>query len=102
MVLGAFVYGGQRVEEKWKTREDKVNVIVKEVIKEVPVVNKEVVVKYKDKIKYITVDVERVIKEIETKEIIINEGCIINQTAIQEYNKAILVGNSNEKDNNSK
>jgi hypothetical protein len=54
-----------------------------------PVITKEVVTKYKDKILIVKHGVEVVKKEIEIKREIINEGCKLNPTAVEMYNKGV-------------
>lgn len=86
---GVYWYGGYSTEIAWRSRVAEMEAKVKESEERAPVITKEIVTKYKDKILVVKRGVEIVKKEIEVKREIINEGCKLNPTAVEMYNKGI-------------
>lgn len=89
IILGVYFYGGYETEQKWRDRVKEAEEKIKIAEAKAPVITKEVVTKYKDKIVVVKQGVEIIKKEIEVKREIINEGCKLNPTAIEIYNKGI-------------
>ena len=84
-----FFKGGYDVEMDWRKRVEEMEAKVKESEERAPVITKEIVTKYKDKIVVVKQGVEVIKKEIEVKREIINEGCKLNPTAVEMYNKGV-------------
>ena len=86
---GVYWYGGYDTEMQWRARVAEMEAKVKESEERAPVITKEIVTKYKDKVVVVKQGIEIVKKEIEVKREIINEGCKLNPTAVEMYNKGI-------------
>ena len=84
-----YAFSGYGVEMEWKAKAKDMEDKVKEAEKKAPVITKKIVTKYKDKIVIVGRQVDVIKKEIEIKKEIINEGCKLNPTAVEVYNKGI-------------
>jgi hypothetical protein len=89
LVAGVYWYGGYTTEMIWREQVAALEEKIKESENRAPVITKEIVTKYKDKIFVVNRGVEVIKKEIEIKREIINEGCKLNPTAVEMYNKGI-------------
>lgn len=89
---GVYWYGGYSTEMIWRERVAELEAKIKESENKAPIITKEIVTKYKDKIVIVGRQVDVIKKEIEIKREIINEGCKLNPTAIEMYNKGITGG----------
>lgn len=89
LVVGAFVFGSYGTEMIWRERVKEAEAKIKAAEERAPVITKQIVTKYKDKIFVVKQGVEVIKKEIEVKREIINEGCKLNPTAVEIYNKGI-------------
>jgi hypothetical protein len=89
LVAGVYWYGGYSTEMWWRTETERLQDEIKKSEEKAPIITKEIVTKYKDKIVIVKRGVEIVKKEIEIKREIINEGCKLNPTAIEMYNKGV-------------
>ena len=89
LVTGVYWYGGYTTEMIWREQVAALEEKIKESENRAPVITKEIVTKYKDKIFVVNRGIEVVKKEIEIKREIINEGCKLNPTAVEMYNKGI-------------
>jgi hypothetical protein len=89
LILGVYFYGGYETEQVWRERVKEAEAKIKIAEEKAPVITKEVVTKYKDKILIVKHGVEVIKKEIEVKREIINEGCKLNPTAVEIYNKGV-------------
>jgi len=92
LVTGVYWYGGYTTEMIWREQVAALEEKIKESENRAPVITKEIVTKYKDKIFVVNRGVEVIKKEIEIKREIINEGCKLNPTAVEMYNKGITGG----------
>jgi hypothetical protein len=92
LVTGVYWYGGYTTEMIWREQVAALEEKIKESENRAPVITKEIVTKYKDKIFVVNRGVEVIKKEIEIKREIINEGCKLNPTAVEMYNKGISGG----------
>lgn len=86
---GIYWYGGYTTEMLWREEARKLQAKIDIAEAKAPVITKEIVTKYKDKILVVKHGIEVVKKEIEVKREIINEGCKLNPTAVEMYNKGI-------------
>ena len=86
---GVYFYGGYETEQVWRQRVKEAEEKIRIAENKAPVITKEVVTKYKDKIVVVKRGVEVIKKEIEVKREIINEGCKLNPTAVEIYNKGV-------------
>lgn len=89
LALGLYFRGGYDTEMTWRRRVEELEEKVRVAENRAPVITKEIVTKYKDKIVVVKQGVEVVKKEIEVKREVINEGCKLNPTAVEMYNKGI-------------
>ena len=89
MMAGLYFYGGYETEKVWRERVKEAEEKIRIAEEKAPIITKEVVTKYKDKIVVVKQGVEVIKKEIEIKREIINEGCKLNPTAVEIYNKGI-------------
>jgi len=89
LCAGIYWYGGYDTEMQWRARVAEMEAKVKESEEKAPIITKEIVTKYKDKILVVKKGVEVIKKEIEVKREIINEGCKLNPTAVEIYNKGV-------------
>ena len=89
---GVYWYGGYSTEMIWRQRVAELEEQIKKSEEKAPIITKEIVTKYKDKIVIVGRQVDVIKKEIEIKREIINEGCKLNPTAIEMYNKGITGG----------
>ena len=86
---GVYWYGGYSTEMIWREEARKLQEKIDIAEAKAPVITKEIVTKYKDKIIIVKHGIEVVKKEIEIKREIINEGCKLNPTAVEMYNKGV-------------
>ena len=86
---GVYWYGGYSTEMIWREEARKLQEKIDIAEAKAPVITKEIVTKYKDKILIVKHGIEVVKKEIEIKREIINEGCKLNPTAVEMYNKGV-------------
>lgn len=86
---GIYWYGGYSTEMLWREEARKLQEKIDVAEAKAPVITKEIVTKYKDKILVVKHGIEVVKKEIEVKREIINEGCKLNPTAVEMYNKGV-------------
>jgi hypothetical protein len=86
---GIYWYGGYTTEMLWREEARKLQEKIDSAEAKAPVVTKQIVTKYKDKILIVKHGVEVVKKEIEIKREIINEGCKLNPIAVEMYNKGV-------------
>ena len=86
---GVYWYGGYSTEMEWRAEAKKLQDKITEEENKSPVITKEIVYKTKEKILVVKRGVEVVKKEIEIKREIINEGCKLNPTAVEMYNKGV-------------
>jgi hypothetical protein len=89
LIPSVYFFSGYGVEMEWQARVKEMEEKVQKAEAKAPIVTKQIVTKYKDKILVVKRGVEVVKKEIEIKREIINEGCKLNPTAIEMYNKGI-------------
>lgn len=89
LVAGVYWYGGYSTEIWWRGETARLQEEIKQSEVRAPVITKEIVTKYKDKIIVVKRGIEIVKKEIEIKREIINQGCDLNPTAVEMYNKGI-------------
>jgi hypothetical protein len=89
LTAGVYWYGGYSTEMWWRGETARLQEEIRKSEERAPVITKEVVTKYKDKILIVKRGVEVVKKEIEIKREIINEGCKLNPTAVEMYNKGV-------------
>lgn len=88
-VCGIYWYGGYSTELIWRKQVEELEAKVKVSEEKAPIITKQIVTKYKDKIVIVGRQVDVIKKEIEIKREIINEGCKLNPTAVEMYNKGI-------------
>jgi hypothetical protein len=86
---GVYWYGGYSTEMLWREEARKLQEKIDIAEAKAPIITKEIVTKYKDKILVVKHGIEVVKREIEIKREIINEGCKLNPTAVEMYNKGI-------------
>lgn len=86
---GLYWYGGYSTELIWRKQVANLQDQINEIEAKEPVITKQIVTKYKDKIVIVGREVDVVKKEIEVKREVINEGCKLNPTAVEMYNKGI-------------
>lgn len=86
---GVYWYGGYSTEMEWRAEAKKLQDKIDKAEAQAPIITRETVTKYKDKIVVVKRGVEIVKKEIEVKREIINEGCKLNPTAVEMYNLGI-------------
>lgn len=89
LIPSVYFFAGYGVEMEWQARVKEMEEKVKKAEERAPIITKEIVTKYKDKIMVVNRGVEVIKKEIEIKREIINEGCKLNPTAVEMYNKGI-------------
>jgi len=89
LTAGVYWYGGYSTEMWGRGETARLQEEMRKIEERAPVITKEVVTKYKDKILIVKRGVEVVKKEIEIKREIINEGCKLNPTAVEMYNKGV-------------
>jgi len=89
LTAGVYWYGGYSTEMWCRGETARLQEEIRKSEERAPVITKEVVTKYKDKILIVKRGVEVVKKEIEIKREIINEGCKLNPTAVEMYNKGV-------------
>ena len=89
LVAGVYFYGGYETEMVWRERVKEAEAKIKVAEERAPIITKQIVTKYKDKIVVVKRGVEVIKKEIEVKREIINEGCKLNPTAVEIYNKGV-------------
>lgn len=89
LTAGVYWYGGYSTEMWWRGEAARLQEEIRKSEERAPIITKEVVTKYKDKILIVKHGVEVVKKEIEVKREIINEGCKLNPTAVEMYNKGV-------------
>jgi hypothetical protein len=89
LTAGVYWYGGYSTEMWWRGETARLQEEIRKSEERAPVITKEVVTKYKDKILIVKRGVEVIKKEIEIKREIINEGCKLNPTAVEMYNKGV-------------
>jgi len=89
LTAGVYWYGGYSTEMWWRGEAARLQEEIRKSEERAPIITKEVVTKYKDKILIVKHGVEVVKKEIEIKREIINEGCKLNPTAVEIYNKGV-------------
>lgn len=87
--FGIYFYGGYTTEMIWRKQVEELQARIDEAEKKAPVITKEVVTKYKDKIVIVGRQVDVIKKEIEIQKEIINGGCKLNPTAVEMYNRGI-------------
>lgn len=86
---GIYWYGGYSTEMIWREKTEELQAKIDKAEKKAPIITKQVVTKYKDKIVVVKRQVDVIKKEIEIQKEIINEGCKLNPTAVEMYNKGI-------------
>lgn len=86
---GVYWYGGYSTEMLWRKQVEELQAQIQKSEEKAPIITKEIVTKYKDKIVIVGRQVDVIKKEIEVKREIINEGCKLNPTAVEIYNKGI-------------
>ena len=89
LVAGVYWYGGYSTEMLWREEVAKLEEKIKESENKAPVITKQIVTKYKDKILIVNRQVDVIKKEIEVQREVINEGCKLNPTAVEMYNKGM-------------
>jgi hypothetical protein len=89
LVAGVYWYGGYSTEMWWRGETARLQEEIRKSEERAPVITKEIVYKTKEKILVVKRGVEVIKKEIEIKREIINEGCKLNPTAVEMYNKGI-------------
>lgn len=86
---GVYWYGGYSTEMLWREEARKLQEKIDKAEAKAPIITKQVVYKTKEKILVVKRGVEVIKKEIEVKREIINEGCKLNPTAVEMYNKGV-------------
>jgi hypothetical protein len=86
---GIYWYGGYSTEMLWREEARKLQEKIDKAEKKAPIITKQIVYKTKEKILVVKHGVEVVKKEIEIKREVINEGCKLNPTAVELYNKGV-------------
>lgn len=94
---GIYWYGGYSTEMLWREKTKELQAKIDKAEKKAPIITKQVVTKYKDKIVVVKRQVDVIKKEIEIQKEIINEGCKLNPTAVEMYNKGITGVTGEEK-----
>lgn len=89
LIPSLYFFSGYGVEMEWQAKVKDMENKVRVAEEKAPKVTKEIVYKTKEKILVVKRGVEVVKKEIEVKREIINEGCKLNPTAVEYYNKGI-------------
>jgi hypothetical protein len=89
LATGLYFRGGYDTEMTWRQRVADLEEKIRVAENKAPEVTKEIVTKYKDKIVVVNRGVEVVKKEIEIQREVINEGCKLNPTAVELYNRGI-------------
>lgn len=89
LVTGVYWYGGYSTEMWWRGETARLQEEIRKSEEKAPIITKEIVTKYKDKILVVKHGVEVIKKEIEVKREIINEGCKLNPIAVEMYNKGV-------------
>jgi hypothetical protein len=89
LLAGVYWYGGYATEMLWREEARKLQEKIDVAEAKAPVITKEIVYKTKEKILVVKRGVEVIKKEIEIKREIINEGCKLNPTAVEMYNKGV-------------
>lgn len=89
LTAGVYWYGGYSTEMWWRGETERLQEEIRKSEEKASVITKEIVTKYKDKILIVKRGVEVIKKEIEIKREIINEGCKLNSTAVEMYNKGV-------------
>lgn len=87
---GIYWFGGYTTERIWRKQVEELQAQVQKSEEKAPVITKQIVTKYKDKIVIVGRQVDVIKKEIEVKREIINEGCKLNPTAVEVYNRGIV------------
>ncbi|CAB4133610.1 hypothetical protein UFOVP257_332 [uncultured Caudovirales phage] len=86
---GIYWYGGYSTEMLWREEARKLQEKIDKAEKKAPIITKQIVYKTKEKILVVKRGVEVIKKEIEIKREVINEGCKLNPTAVDIYNKGV-------------
>jgi hypothetical protein len=89
LIPSLYFFSGYGVEMEWQARVKEAEEKIRIAEEKAPIVTKQIVTKYKDKIVVVNRGIEIVKKEIEVKKEIINEGCKLNPTAVEIYNKGL-------------
>lgn len=88
LVSGVYWYGGYTVEKIWRDEVAKLEEKVRESEAKSAVVNKEIEIVYRDKVKIVKQDVVVVQEKIKEVEKVLDKGCIIAPEAISILNEA--------------
>ena len=88
LVSGVYWYGGYTVEKIWRDEVAKLEEKVQESEAKSAVVNKEIEIVYRDKVKIVKQDVVVVQEKIKEVEKVLDKGCIIAPEAISILNEA--------------
>ena len=88
LVGGVYWYGGYTVEKIWRDEVAKLEEKVRESEAKSAVVNKEIEIVYRDKVKIVKQDVVVVQEKIKEVEKVLDKGCIIAPEAISILNEA--------------
>jgi len=89
LLLGVYLTGVYETEIVWRERVRVAEEKVRAAEARAPEITERVVTEYVDRVRVVKQRVNVVKKEIEVKREIINEGCKLNPTAIDVYNKSI-------------
>lgn len=88
LVSGVYWYGGYTVEKLWRDEVAKLEEKVREAEAKSAVVNKEIEIVYRDKVKIVKQDVVVVQEKIKEVEKVLDKGCVIAPEAISILNEA--------------
>lgn len=97
LVSGVYWYGGYTVEKIWRDEVAKLEEKVREAEAKSAVVNKEIEVVYRDRVKIVKQDVVVVQEKIKEVEKVLDKGCVIAPEAISILNEAAKSKKKDEK-----